>query len=394
MHNKLKTFAVLTCCYGGVVGCTSEVGDEPSASVRQPIEVGDNDVSNPVRNAVVRWGGCTGTLVAPDILISAHHCLDDDIPYTGGWTAIEPVWVRFGPDISNFLPFAARVIEVGTPPLGQDMVLLRLDRDVPASVAVPRPVYLDRPAPLQAGSSQEYTIFQIGYGGGRDRRIMTGHDYFDWLSPGSDKPVNGFVYVADELGVGTRDTNIEGGDSGGPMTLNRPEGPVMGVLSHWDPYGISTYGPGSADRPNLRQWLRDQLPPQRPDLAVVSIRAKGCYETDPRIVVTIRNQGAVTSRGWVDVFTGLPIAPSIGEYSSVYRMSDWLAPDQEQTLEFPRPDDFARGWVDVLLDTTRSVAELDETNNHEDESLYWWSCTQQIDLPDDDNEFTPIIFPF
>ncbi|HVH97997.1 MAG TPA: trypsin-like serine protease [Enhygromyxa sp.] len=350
----------------------SEQLDDDDDSFR--VEIGSNDVSSPVRNAVARVGGCTGTLVAPDLMLTAAHCgFINEAYFTGGWTTLpSPVTVQFGPDRDS--PLLTRTAtQVSAPPLHtsgpdwvDDIVLLRLSSSVPANIAVPRPVYLDHPAPLKPNSSLPQTIFQIGYGGGRDRRIMTGSDYDDWLSTPT-RQHNSFVYEADEAGpgIGDRDTNIEGGDSGGPMLLNSDIGPVVGVLSHWAPTGIAAYGPGTGGRSPIRSWLMGKLPTQKSNFEIVQITEGGCSGVggNPMISVTIKNSGAVTARAWVDVFTGLGSPPSIGDFSTIYRQSNYIAPEGTQTLAFEITSGFDTGWVDVLVDTTQTVAELDETDN-------------------------------
>ena len=44
-------------------------------------------------------------------------------------------------------------------------------------------------------------------------------------------------------------------------------------------------------------------------------------------------------------------------------MSSTLAPEGTQTLYFEVTSGFTSGWVDVVLDTTSSVVELNENNN-------------------------------
>ncbi len=39
------------------------------------------------------------------------------------------------------------------------------------------------------------------------------------------------------------------------MLLGSSNGFVMGELSHWEPYGIATFGPGGEGRPSVRNWL-------------------------------------------------------------------------------------------------------------------------------------------
>ena len=43
-------------------------------AVEQDIAIGSNDTGDPVRNAVVLIGGCTGTLVSPNVVLTAAHC--------------------------------------------------------------------------------------------------------------------------------------------------------------------------------------------------------------------------------------------------------------------------------------------------------------------------------
>mgnify|MGYP000627986009 CR=1 FL=1 len=57
-------------------------------------------------NAVVWIAGCTGTLVAPDMVVTAGHCgggmtpawEDDAVVGTGTWRAASPITVKIGPD--------------------------------------------------------------------------------------------------------------------------------------------------------------------------------------------------------------------------------------------------------------------------------------------------------
>lgn len=355
-----------------LAGCLDEGASELElADVEQDIEIGTDDSSTTTRNAVVLVGGfCTGTLIAPNVVLTAAHCGWDASSYaTGNWTTISSVPIYFGPDRSAPI-HTAYANAVSVPPLAtagpwlvDDIALLRLTTNVPSTIAIPRPTYVDRPVTLTSSS----TIYQVGYGGGRDRRYMTGSNYRDWLLP-DDRLMNAFGYTAtyNGTGIGDRGTNIEGGDSGGPMLLGGASGYVIGDLSHWEPYGIATFGPGGEGRPSIRTWLNTKAP-QKPDFDVLSIWASGCTGTggDPTVTVRLKNAGVRTEATWVDVFRGRTSAPAIGTFSTIFRMSPSVAPQQTVDMSFALPGAAPGSHrIDVLLDTTSSDAELNEANNH------------------------------
>ena len=377
MRSRSYSWMVIGGLLAGCVAGGDELAEEGEAA--QEIEIGTDDGSDPRSNAVVLIGDiCTGTLVAPNLVLTAAHCGWGDNSYaTGAWITIPPVLISFGP--IHGAPIAtAAANAVTVPPLAtagpwlvDDIALLRLTTSVPASLAEPRPVYVDRPASL-GGSS---TITQIGYGGGRDRRSMTGSDYLDWLSPG-DLLMNGFAYTATYHGdgIGDRGTNIEQGDGGGPMLLQGTGGPVMGVLSHWTPYGIATFGPGGEGRPSVRTWLLGHAP-QKPDFFVSSITAAGCSGTSAVVRVKVENRGVRTAAAWLDVFHDLSSAPAVGTLSTIYRSTGPIAPEQSLDMLFTLPVSGGYHWIDAIVDTTRSVDELDEAQNVASRRVSFPDCT-------------------
>src|SRR5690242_18223832 len=58
-------------------GCI-EMEEEDVESTGEAISQGvpGNEAANPFLSGVIRYRGCTGTLVAPDVVVTAAHCLD------------------------------------------------------------------------------------------------------------------------------------------------------------------------------------------------------------------------------------------------------------------------------------------------------------------------------
>lgn len=144
---------------------------------------------------------CTATLVAPDLALTARHCL-------GGFRG-EP-WVA--PELVHFLPgynrggYLEHRQAVGYEPVGNEAVLVRLD----GRVAVP-------PIPIaEAGTAPGTALFEAGYS--RDReQVLTVDPACRFLGWSSD-------------GYWRHDCEAIGGDSGAPILVDTGSGLAVAAI--------------------------------------------------------------------------------------------------------------------------------------------------------------------
>jgi hypothetical protein len=155
------------------------------------------------------WGfACTGTVVAPRVVVSAKHCLPAGAPPDGWHVMVGPGWHGFTDEYG--------VVETRTPPGDGydegDIGVLLLDRDFTQGrirwAFVPWP-----------GFALRSTVTSIGYG-----QSVPGDD----SSSGVKYRRDGYVSSFGRLSYATTDNRVCSGDSGGPSLF---EGVLVGVAS-------------------------------------------------------------------------------------------------------------------------------------------------------------------
>ncbi|MBW2456743.1 MAG: S1 family peptidase [Deltaproteobacteria bacterium] len=246
MRRRLTLLPLIaTLAAGTTTGCAPEPEAqrlaEAIATAPQPIMGGylddfDHHVVGMVHVSNMGFASCSGTLIAPNVILTAQHCVAPvsgdgsvqcGVTVFGSQYAASELWVTTHPeftyDPSNYHTGMEIVIPpAGTAFCGNDQAIVILETPVPETEAVPATPRVDESLVM----GEEYSA--IGYGetldGQQDSGTRYRRDSLFTACVAEDCPT-GYVAQTEWLG----ETGVCQGDSGGPAVdlLGR----VVGVAS-------------------------------------------------------------------------------------------------------------------------------------------------------------------
>ncbi len=242
----------LTQSRSAIINGTRVTGKEYYSAVSIFIEYSASG-SPSSQSLLTREPSCSGTLISPNFVLTAGHCISD---CTENGRSNETSYFRpymrigFGTTVSN-PDYSYEIAEFITHPdfvctthdIRNDIALIRLKTAVPESVASPTEI-LPPPLALSADevSSSRIAVTHVGFGETQANNtssagvkykadnVIYAYCPLSGTCPRSDMLVRGFIYTYQR---DAKDANICSGDSGGPLYLTRNGTTYVAGVTSW-----------------------------------------------------------------------------------------------------------------------------------------------------------------
>ena len=242
-------------------------------------------ITIPQRNNPDRIWICTGFLVGPDLFMTNHHCIEDEV----GRLPLEGAKIYMDyyqePEVDRTRGgVTARVSELLQADALKDYALLRLDAPIGNTYG-----WLQLDTTTQVDSSQRVKIIQ--HPRGRSKEIVRRNSQIFDIPAGH--PLEGvpsvLAYLADS----------EGGSSGAPVFLRDGTGVIAIHHSGWRRGGVPHFNAGSLMShivPEIQQWLPGSTAPNLA-IGVMEFPLRAYFSPGESFTmrVSVRNYGGVAS---------------------------------------------------------------------------------------------------
>ena len=253
-----------------------------------------------------RFWICTGFLVGPDLFMTNHHCIHDEL----GLLSLEGAAILMDyyqePDVDPTRGgLTARVAEILRMDEFKDYALLRLDRPIGNTYG-----WLDLDTTTRVDSSQSVKL--MSHNQGRSKEIVRRNSQIVDIPP--DHPLINFPFVLTYL------ADSEGGASGSPVFLRDGTGVIAIHHSGWTRGGVPNFNAGSLMSyivPEIQQWLPSRnvsdlvvdaprvnktgLRPGESFTLSATVRNRGGADASPTLLRVYRSADSVITTADVEV---------------------------------------------------------------------------------------------
>ena len=315
---------------------------------------------------------CTGFLVGPDLFMTNHHCLHDDV----GLLQIESsrIYMEYYQEREVDRTrggISAGVLGVLKMDALKDYALLRLDRPIGYTYG-----WLELDTTTRVDSTQSVKL--ISHPAGRSKEIVRRNTEIVDIPAGhplADVPF-ALAYLADS----------QGGSSGSPVFLREGTGVIAIHHSAWTRGNAPTFNAGSLMShivPEIEQYLVDSI---TPDLIVEAPRVSKYWLAPGEpftLSVTIRNQGTANSSGTTlrfyksldsiittsDIEIGTAFVSSLGPFETNEVSVTLTAPTSLNTYYYGACVDTI--WAETITDNNCSASTGVTVSTTPPVYMYW-----------------------